>query len=117
MIVRCIRLSNWSGAAVAASAWVTVGRDYRVLTLIWDFSCEKKAMVRLLSDEGVPALFNLADFEITDSRLSAYWQLVGVTAGVWELTPLDWSEPGFWERFFDGDPGARQLFNEIAEVL
>jgi hypothetical protein len=74
-------------------------------------------MVRIIADEQTtPALFDLSDFEVVDGILPSNW-IADSSDETFELTPKSWTEPGFWERFFDGDPEALNTFRNERQTI
>jgi hypothetical protein len=64
------------------------------------------AKFRILTDDGVPALFDAAMFVTTAAAIPRHWVMSAREGGLVKLGPAPWLEPGFWERYFDGDPDA-----------
>ena len=93
------------------SGWLTIGKTYHVLEVIQD--TDRKWKLRLLGDglNGV-ALFALEEFEIVSSKIPDAWNILWRRDGFFELTPLSWSENGFWEKYYDRDPNAVRVFEE-----
>jgi hypothetical protein len=112
--VRATRLTNANGEVVNDSPWLTLGSEYVVLALYAAIEGKPSVEVRLIPDEGgrINALFDLADFEITDPRPSELWR-VAFYDGHLRLEPEAWMVPAFWSVFFGdmpvvhvaGDPG------------
>jgi hypothetical protein len=69
-------------------ATLTPGNVYRVVG-------RDASMVRVITDCGEPVLFEWRAFEVIDDR---------------EDAPPAFDVPGFYERWFDGDPQARRTF-------
>lgn len=114
MKVRCTRLAD---APQRQASWLTVGRSYDVLSVVLD--THGRWLLRLQSDSypGV-GLFQLDQFEIVDPRVPNCWIATWNAQGVFELTTRDWSVPGFWEAYFDGDPNANAAFQrDLARIL
>ena len=111
MKVRCIKLLDSRGNAQEKSPWLTVGKVYHVLSLV--FGTQQKWLVRLIGDglNGV-ALFPLDQFEIVSPKLPGQWVVTWAANGVFELTAEAWSRPGFWEQFYDQDAEARKIFEQ-----
>jgi hypothetical protein len=105
MRVRATRLTNANGNVVAHSPWLTLGSEYVVLSLYVSTEGKRGVEIRLIPDEGgrINALFDLADFEITDPRPSAQWR-VAIHDGDLHLEPEAWMVPGFWSVFFGDEP-------------
>jgi hypothetical protein len=117
MKVRCIKLVDSRGNMLEKSPWLTLGKVYDVLTVT--FGTQQKWLLRLVGDglNGV-ALFPLDQFEIVSQKIPAPWVVTWNSKGTFEMTAEAWSQPEFWERFYDGDPDARQTFErERAKIV
>src|SRR3954469_17358286 len=117
MKVRCTKLIDALGNPQLQSAWLTVGKVYHVLSVLSD--AQGRWLLRLLADSqpGV-GLFPLQQFEIVSSEIPRSWVVTWNKEGVFELTTTAWSEPGFWERYFDCDPNAQAVFErEMAAIV
>ena len=92
----------------AQPGWLTVGKDYVVLSLVLPAS--RTAQVRLLADDGESeALFEITYFDIVDRRLSARWMIGTDPDGTVELAPPRWLEREFWSHYYDDDLGVRPV--------
>lgn len=111
MKVRCIKLVDSRGNTLEKSPWLTLGKEYDVLTIT--FGTQQKWILRLVGDglNGV-ALFPLDQFEIVSQKIPAPWIVTWNSKGTFEMTAEAWSQPEFWKRFYDGDTHARQIFEQ-----
>jgi hypothetical protein len=98
------------------SPWLTLGKSYEVLSVIFD--TRGRWLLRLVGDanNGV-ALFDMKQFEIVSSRIPVTWNAIWSSNGVFELTPLAWSQSGFWTKYYDRDPEAIELFKKEAKNI
>lgn len=114
MIIRAVRFGERPTSAKAA--WITLGSDYVVLELVIQPS-SGRIDARVITDEGgrVEGLFALADFEITDRRLSETWRFTHeedlITIG------LEAFGGSFWENFYDDNPHPRLLSDRHADRM
>jgi hypothetical protein len=110
MKARCIRLIDSFGNSQEKSAWLTVGKSYHVLEVVQD---QGRWLLRIVADEsnGV-ALFQLEQFEIETSKIPPSWIIFWGKEGFFGLTPEPWSHAGFWEHYYDQNPGSLQIFEE-----
>lgn len=116
MKVRCVRLLDSSGKPQEKSGWLTIGKVYHVLEVIQN--SRGKWMFRLLGDEpNGPALFQFEEFEIVASKIPASWTIAWGKDGFFELTPEAWRQTGFWEKYYDRNPDAIQVFEEEKRKL
>jgi len=111
MKVRCTELIDSRGARHQRSGWLTLGKIYHVLEVVHDV--HGKWLFRLVGDDvnGV-ALFRSVQFEIVSARVADVWIVKWNDSGGFKLTTQAWSQPGFWERFYDRDPEAEKIFEE-----
>jgi hypothetical protein len=63
-----------------------------------------------------PVLSPLEEFEITDPTLAPTWQAFQRDASL-VMRPPAWNEEGFWERYFDGDSEAREIFERERAII
>jgi hypothetical protein len=87
---------------------VRIDAEYQVLSIL--AQPRRGAQFRIITDDGIPALYDAAMFVTTDDTLPPNWVVRTSDAGVVEIAPRVWLQPGFWERYFDGDPIAREEF-------
>ena len=91
-----------TGRSVQSSEWVTLGKTYSVLTIA---ALPEGIRVRFLADDGSPVVWSGENFEVVEPMVPIGWAIridpLGLTCG-----PPALIAPGFWERFFDGDPDA-----------
>jgi hypothetical protein len=99
--------------------WLNPGQVYTVL------SVERSgahAHLRLWADrQETCALFPAMDFRVVDAHLSRLWLVdadyLHEYGGV-NLLPIEWQSRGFLERYYDGDPGAVEIFERcMREIL
>ena len=95
----------------SSSSWLTLGKVYDVLSVVIEGG--EMPMVRLEGDgaNGV-ALFGLDQFEIASTTIPSVWIATLNKKATFELTTELFSTPGFWERYYDGDPDASRIFEK-----
>jgi hypothetical protein len=112
MRVRCIKLINPNtGKPENSNSWLSIGKIYHVLCLNAELNgiCN----LRLIGDDGkTPALHDIRQFEMVSPIIPPSWKVSFIANGYFTLVPEKWSEEGFWERYFDGDPRTVQVFEE-----
>lgn len=116
MKVRCVRILDQSGREKTSSTWLTIGRVYDVLSLQIE---SRRNMVRIMDDHGPgPGIYRLEQFDLVDGSIPAIWVARKTHRGDGlSLEPEAWTPVGFWERYFDGDPEARAVFEqELAKL-
>ncbi len=82
---------------------LTIGQTYKVLGLEAD-------MYRLLDDANQPYLFDPECFEVIDSIEPSFWVSKIGDEGERYCYPAQWSSPGFFEDFFDGNKQVIETF-------
>lgn len=111
MKARCIKLVDHMGNIKERSSWLTLGKVYHVLEVVQDAG--NRWLLRLVGDgKNGTALFNLEQFEIASAKIPDNWVVVWNAKGAFSLTTEAWSEPGFWEAYYDGDPSALRKFED-----
>ncbi len=115
MKVRCIRQFDAMGTPIATSAWLTTGVVYHVLEIVSDREGTK---FRILGDEkNTPAYQLASQFEIVTNSIPKCWVVTFADHNFLMCAPAAWRENGFWDRFFDRDPAAINLFNETFKQI
>lgn len=111
MKVKCIRIVDSSGQTQERSAWLTIGKVYDVLAIECDIY--GRWLLRLIGDglNGV-ALFEKDQFEVVSSKVLPTWTVSWNDKGGFKLMPEAWSQPGFWERYYDREPEALSIFEQ-----
>jgi hypothetical protein len=117
MKVRCVRIINSvTGEEMQRSPWLTIGRDYIVLSV--DVYRDKEVSFRLISDHSPsPAMFDSREFEVMSGRLPSNWVAWNDETGAFGLRPKKWLRPGFWEDYFNDIPEAIRDFEEERNVI
>lgn len=111
--VVCVRIINpVTGEEVNEHPGVHVGREYPVLAA--QAHSGRRAKLRILADDGTPTLFDAAMFTASEMAIPGTWVMRVREGGIVDLGPAAWLEPGFWERYFDRERSAVDLFD--AEV-
>jgi hypothetical protein len=111
MKARCIKLTDSRGNPQEHSRWLTLGKVYNVLEVVLD--SHNRWLVRLVGD-GVDAvgIFQLDQFEIVSAKIPNVWIARWNDRGGFLLTTEAWSQPGYWERYYDRDLEARKVFEQ-----
>jgi len=111
--VLCVTLGD---SQPSPTGWLTLHREYLVLAIL--ALPGRTIRFRVLSDDGrTPILADSSLFAAPVQPLPATWAGTVTEDGVVELGPQRWLEPGFWERFFDRDPVAVEVFSQEVEAL
>lgn len=106
MKIRCIK----------PSSSLTANRIYHVLEISFDRQCG--LMFRLLGDDKItPALHDIGQFELVSNKIPEEWCAISPKASLFKLTPKAWMKDNFWEDYFNGEPEAEKLFNEVAKKI
>jgi hypothetical protein len=101
-------------------AWLTAGAIYTVLAVHAD---ALDIRYRLITENELttPAFHSAKLFEIVNDHIPHTWVInVGIDrsgASFLELAPAPWVAAGFWEKYFDGDPDARDTFDREREKI
>lgn len=92
-------------------SWLTINREYMVFSVL--MIPKGPAKLRIVGDDGrTPILVEASRFAMTPQHTPSSWACAIREGGVVEFGPPSWLEPGFWERYFDGDIDAVQHFRE-----
>jgi hypothetical protein len=115
--VRCVAvISATTGEPMEKSAWLTIGKMYDVLALA--ATPHGDILFRLVGDDDHrPGLFASSQFEIVDGRLPRCWSAMMRSDGSLQLGPQPWQRPGFWEEYFDDEPGAIAAYENAFSAI
>jgi hypothetical protein len=106
MIVRAIQTAV---DQLGLGGSLTPGQDYSVIGIEADD-------YRVLDDVGRPYLYPAAAFEIIDAHEPVDWVSESGDQGERYAYPPVLNEPGFFEDFFDGEPGAVATFWRVVNA-
>lgn len=108
MEVKCTSLTNADG--METSKRITLGALYEFICLTFD-AYTKTVYARLIGDKAtIPAVYPLDRFEIVEGTMPTTWQIFGGKNGGLFIGPASRAQPGFWEKFFERDATAREVF-------
>lgn len=83
--------------------WITKGNIYPVLGIDAEF-------YRIIDDQKEPILYRKENFDIVDSAIPDHWVKIEYPDGDYYIDPLEFSEPGFYEDYFDGLPQVVKIY-------
>ena len=120
MKVECVRLiQGTTGTEIEErhrDSWLTIGKTYIVLEVY--AALGEEVLFRCIADNGTAALFQARSFKTIGSRLPSSWIGRVDTNGIFQLTPVRWARPGFWEDYFRDLPEALCDFTEeVAKIM
>lgn len=117
MRVTCVKiLGPLKGQERSESPWVTLDREYLVIAI--SAVPDGEARVMIVTDDGKSVgWFDSQMFMTSDSSLPPNWTAKIGEGGVIDLAPAAWHAPGFWESYFDRDPGAERTFDAELELI
>jgi hypothetical protein len=96
--------------------WLEPGQYLSVLAISSTPSTGSRFLLWSKKQSG-PALFPASDFEVLDQSLPPAWVAQVDLNGYVEFAPKEWLCEGFWERYYDDDPEAEQVFkNGVAAI-
>lgn len=100
---------------------ISTGRIYLVIEVI--IGCNNSVRYRIIDDDGCPAIYNSDSFEIISNSVSGFGLRMGEMSTVLShKLILDSSlnaehMEGFWGLFFDDDPQAAELLEDVIASL
>lgn len=117
MKVLCTRVPTpLDGLHLDSSPWVTVDKQYTVLCILAESG--GRVQLNLLTDDGQSfGWFDSDCFLTVDPAIPSSWSAQISEDGTLELAPQDWLQEGFWERYYEGDPVAREAADREVAVL
>ena len=93
------------GGDVKQPTDLTPGNVYRVISwLVDDF--------RIINDQGMPYLYPSSLFTVVDDQWPDDWVVLYDEDGERYVSPAVFSEPGFFEDYFDGKKEAISIFRQ-----
>lgn len=97
---------------------LTDGHEYAVLEISTRFKMANSFRVEFV-EGGLrqSALFDTRVFTVTSHSLPPTWQYFQLESGSFSLCPESWSESGFWESYYDGDPRAIEIYERERAVI
>jgi hypothetical protein len=117
MKVKCVNIYNeHTKEYQTASPWLTIGKEYIVLHIIVHHD---KVFYQILDDSSdkAPGLHRAEQFEIVSNKIPRNWKIFSGNLALFTIEPEAWREPGFWERCFDGDPQALEIYKREARII
>ncbi|MEN3931779.1 hypothetical protein WJT86_12010 [Microvirga sp. W0021] len=115
MKVKCIKLLNADGKEVEFSPWLTLGREYPVLSI--DISDSGKISYRIVTSERDGfwpdmGLHQADCFEVTSTIIPSNWRVRIYKNKGLSIYPDTWQDNWFLEAFYDRDPKAFPIFQQ-----
>jgi hypothetical protein len=114
MKVRCVKFLDATGMTTERSAWLTLGKIYHVLEI---FINQHSIRFRLISDSGTPALLHFSQFELISNFIPSCWVVNFRGERFLEIAPNAWAQDDFWNRYFDGEQNAREIFKKTYDSI
>ncbi|MGJ9422940.1 hypothetical protein [Aeromicrobium sp. CF3.5] len=116
MKVLCIRVpAPIDGMQLDSSPWITLHREYVVASV--GAQAPGRVQLQLVNDTGSLGWFDANCFLTVDSAIPENWSARVVEGGALELAPQAWLASGFWEKYYDGDPDARESVDQELTVM
>jgi len=112
MKVKCIKLENDSSNE-KTDGWITLGKEYHVLSMVYDHHIK----YRVIASDSTPIMIDSSFFSIVDNKIPSNWVVNDVKEDYLVLGPESWSANSFWERFFDGDELAIDIYHEELKLI
>jgi hypothetical protein len=85
---------------------LTPGKSYAVIEISYDY-------FRVLNDRGEPILYPKALFEVVDPNIPSDWTKQMFDDDEYFIGPVELSEVGFYEAYFDREPSAVAKFESV----
>lgn len=118
MKVKCVKIYNEQTKQYQdTSSWLTVDKEYVVLEIL--IRPEKEVSYRLVGDNTneMPAIYDARQFEIVTNKIASNWIVKQLSSGRLVFSPNSWREAGFWEKCYDGDPAALEIYKREARII
>lgn len=69
------------------------------------------------AQDKAPAVFKASQFEVIDNNKSPNWDVNIGEDGFIVIGPKSWHDLGFWERCYDGDTSALEIYKREARII
>lgn len=118
MKIKCIKIYNEQTKQYQdTSSWLTVNKEYVVLEML--IRPEREVSYRLVGDNEnqMPAIYDARQFVIVTNTIPSNWTVKQLPSGSFIFSPASWRELGFWERCYDGDPAALEIYKHEARII
>lgn len=99
------------------SSWITVGKEYVVLEML--VMPGKEVLYRLVGDneDEMPAIYNARQFKVVKNKIASNWIIEELISGSFIFCPALWRERGFWEKCYDRDSAALEIYKREARII
>ena len=113
MRVKCVKLINEiTGKMEKTSPWLTIGKTYMVLEVIFS-DYDGTLSYRLISDDAGSPVLNHADlFEVVSGYIPSTWVVNAKAGRYFSMLPERWAQTGVLEAYFDAEPWAIAIYKE-----
>jgi hypothetical protein len=117
MRVKYIGINDPLKGSQTSSERLTINNEYIVIELL--SSVKKGVLYRLVGEnlDSSPAVFSATEFEIISNSVPANWTLTIKNNGLMVNGPAAWREPEFWEKCYDGNPAALEIYKREARII
>ncbi len=98
------------------SLWLTIGKEYLVLSVT---IYAHKVWYNIVNDDSQqsPGSHDAIQFEVISHHIPSNWGIKPGDINLFTLEPRAWSTDDFWDRCFDGDPAALELYWRETNVM
>ena len=99
-----------------SSPWLTIGKEYIVLA-IEVYPTKNYFLLVDDSSNQAPHLHDAKQFEVISHHISSNWRINKGDLDIMTIAPEAWQDPNFWEKCYDGDPSALEIFKHEARII
>lgn len=117
MKVKCMKIySHYDKKFVKSSPWLTIGKEYIVIAI--DI-LPNEILYRILDNDkqGMSALYKSFQFEIVSGNIPPNWEMLPLGEDSLTLRPAAWKKIGFWEKFYEYDPEAKEIYQRELKII
>lgn len=116
MKVKCVKIYNEHKKEYQEeSSWITIGKEYTVLAI--EVRLDKVSFLIASDSNEQPILQNASQFEVLTKRLPTNWQFEPGAIELLTIGPKSWSEPGFWDSCYEGEPAALEIYKREVRII
>jgi hypothetical protein len=115
MKVKCKKIINVH-TQQATSYWLTIDKEYVVLA-VEVYPTKNYFLLVDDSDNKSPGLHDAKQFEVISHHVSSNWQINTGDLDIMTIAPKAWHDPGFWEKCYEGDLMALEIYKHEARII
>ena len=117
MRVKCVKIINeHTKQELEKSPWLTLGKEYIVLAM--EVYTNKNYFLLVDDSENKsPGLHDTKQFKMVSHSIPSNWQINTGDLEITTLGPKLWQDPTFWEKCYEGDESALEVYKREVKII